>query len=102
MPDKKLLQIFDNDHIFLRKLTQSKRESFANMKQYPNIDLTFSKTQFSKTLFETDPFIEDFDSAAHLRYQHINDYKPMTKDQRLKNKIMTNNAYKTSLSEIYN
>lgn len=102
MPEKKLLQLFDNDYLFLEKMRISKRENFANMKQYPNIDITFSKTQFSKSFYETDPFIEDFDNSAHLRYQHINNYKPMSKNQRLKNKIMTNNSYRTSLAEIYN
>ena len=102
MPERKMLQVFDNDYLFVEKMRIAKREKFANMKQYPNIDITFSKTQFSKTLWEQDPFIEDFDGAAHLRYQHINNHKPITKDQRLKNKIMTNNSYKTSLAEIYN
>jgi hypothetical protein len=102
MPERKMLQVFDNDYLFIEKLRQSKRESFANMKQYPNIDITFSKTQFSKTHFETDPFIENIDSAAHLRYQHINNNRPQSKEQRLKGKIMTNNSYKSSLAEIYN
>ena len=102
MPERKMLQVFDNDYLFVEKMRIAKREKFANMRQYPNIDITFSKTQFSKTHFETDPFIEDIDSAAHLRFQHINNYRPISKEQRLKGKIMTNNAYKTSLAEIYN
>ena len=55
MPEKKLLQLFDNDYLFMEKMRISKRENFANMKQYPDIDITFSKTQFSKSFYETDP-----------------------------------------------
>jgi hypothetical protein len=102
MPDKKSLTLFDNDYLFKEKVRISKRESFANQKYYPTNDITFSKVHFTKSLYETDPFIEDFDSSAHLRYQHINNMKPLTKSQRLHNKILTNNSYKTSLSELYN
>jgi hypothetical protein len=102
MPERKMLQVFDNDYLFVEKMRIAKREKFANMKQYPNIDITFSKTQFSKSLYETDPFNEDFDGAAHLKYQHINNNRPQSKEQRLKGKIMANNSYKSSLAEIYN
>jgi len=99
---KKLLE-FDNDHIFLEKMKISKRNSKENyVGHYPTNDITFSNTQFTKTIFETDPFIESFDSGAHLQYQHINNYKPLSQLQRSTNKKMTNESLIESLDEIYN
>ena len=100
---KKMLELFDNDYLFMEKLRIGQRNSKENFAgHYPNVDLTFSKTQFTKTKFETEPFIEDLDASAHLKYQHINDYRHLTQTQRSMGKKMANNSFRQSLEEIYN
>ena len=99
MSQRKLLETFDNDYLFMENLRIAKKENFTNL---PKNDITFSKVALTKTHWETEPFQEEFDTSAHLKFQHINDFKPLTSQQRLYGKILSNNAYKTSLNEIYN
>lgn len=102
MPSKQSLALLDDDYLFLQKMRESRKENMTNLKNYPTSDITFSKTYFTKSVHETDPFIEEFDNSAHLKYQHINNMKPLSKQQRLSNKLMTNESYRNSLNEIYN
>lgn len=101
MPNRQTLNLFDDDTIFIEKLKTAQREKFANMTHYPDVDITYTNTLFKKTLAE-DNFYEDDKNDAHLRFQHINNYKPITSEQRLKNKILSNDALKNGLKEIYN
>tara|TARA_B110000263_G_scaffold250008_1_gene269821 strand:- start:554 stop:853 length:300 start_codon:yes stop_codon:yes gene_type:complete len=99
MSNRKILDLFDNDYLFMENLRLAKKENFSN---FPKNDITFSKTQFTKTSYETDTFEEDFDNSSHLKYQHINNYKPLNAKQRLNAKNLSMAAYKTSLNEVYN
>ena len=102
MPRNKsqLLELFDNDYLFMEKLRIANANG-GKEKYSSQPDLTFSKTQMTKVEWETEPLTETLDSSAHLRYQHINNYKPLTQEQRLNGKKMSGSYFKDSLDEFY-
>ena len=95
-----LLELFDNDYLFIEKLRIANANG-GKEKYSVQPDLTFSKTQMTKVLWETEPLTETLDSSAHLMYQHINNNKPLTQQQRLDGKRMSSAYFKDSLDEFY-
>tara|TARA_B110000259_G_scaffold188176_1_gene245362 strand:+ start:2929 stop:3240 length:312 start_codon:yes stop_codon:yes gene_type:complete len=103
MSNKKLLPVFDNDLLFVEKLRTAKKDALTYAITNPKgKDLSFSKIQFTKTQYDTEPLTEDLDPSAHLNYRHLDNHKPITASQRLSGRKELINSHKVSLSEIYN
>lgn len=101
--NRKVVNLFDNDFLFKENVKRNKRENFVNMQHIPTADISYSKTQLTKSVWEgMDLLEEDLNPSAHLQFQYINNYKPLSKTQRLNSRILSDNAYKESLKEIYN
>jgi len=103
MSNKKLLPVFDNDLLFVEKLRIAKKDALIHSITNPKgKDLSFSKVHFSKTQYDMEPLSEELDPSAHLSYKHLDNYKPMSSNQRLTGRKELIKSHKISLSEIYN